>query len=79
MAIWLNDAEVKRPLPAELHLCGGGPQWQAFRSTQRTETWDGTIGAAPVPGTYAWRFQQQNEDGKPFTATGSHPNTQTIC
>ncbi|WP_158010234.1 T9SS type B sorting domain-containing protein [Hymenobacter glacialis] len=43
-----------------------------FRSTQRTETWDGTInGRAPVPGTYAWRFQQQNEDGKPFTATGS--------
>ncbi|OGX87726.1 hypothetical protein BEN47_00790 [Hymenobacter lapidarius] len=43
-----------------------------FRSTQRAETWDGTIkGRAPVPGTYAWRFQQQNEDGNPFTATGS--------
>ena len=43
-----------------------------FRSTQRSETWDGTIkGRAPVPGTYAWRFQQQKEDGTPFTATGS--------
>ena len=43
-----------------------------FRSTQRSETWDGTIkGRAPVPGTYAWRFQQQKEDGSPFTATGS--------
>ena len=45
---------------------------QVFRGSQRSETWDGTInGHAPVPGAYVWRFQQNNEDGKPFSATGS--------
>ncbi|WP_310391730.1 gliding motility-associated C-terminal domain-containing protein [Hymenobacter sp.] len=45
---------------------------EVFRGTQRTDTWDGRIrGRAPVLGTYAWRFQQTDEDGQPFTATGS--------
>ena len=45
---------------------------EVFRGTQRSEAWDGTIrGHAPVLGSYVWRFQQANEDGQPFTATGS--------
>jgi len=45
---------------------------EVFRGTQRTEAWDGTIrGHAPVLGAYAWRFQQNGEDGIPFVATGS--------
>ncbi|MGY3087505.1 gliding motility-associated-like protein [Hymenobacter sp. UYAg731] len=45
---------------------------EVFRGTQRSETWDGTIkGHAPVLGAYVWRFQQNNEDGKPFSATGA--------
>ncbi|WP_197076648.1 T9SS type B sorting domain-containing protein [Hymenobacter terrenus] len=45
---------------------------EVFRGTQRGDTWDGTIkGRAPVLGAYVWRFQQANEDGKPFKATGS--------
>ncbi|MEL5994621.1 T9SS type B sorting domain-containing protein [Hymenobacter segetis] len=45
---------------------------EVFRGTQRSETWDGTIrGHAPVLGAYVWRFQQNNEDGQPFSATGS--------
>jgi gliding motility-associated-like protein len=45
---------------------------EVFRGTKRTDTWDGTIkGHAPVPGAYVWRFQQTNEDGTPFTATGA--------
>lgn len=45
---------------------------EVFRGTQRSETWDGTIkGHAPVLGTYVWRFQQNNEDGEPFSATGT--------
>ncbi|MDB5270156.1 MAG: hypothetical protein JWP58_3196 [Hymenobacter sp.] len=45
---------------------------QVFLGTQRSETWDGTIkGHAPVLGAYVWRFQQNNEDGKPFSATGA--------
>lgn len=45
---------------------------EVFRGTQRNEAWDGTIqGHAPVLGTYVWRFQQENEDGKSFIATGS--------
>jgi len=45
---------------------------EVFRGTQRSEAWDGTIrGHAPVLGTYAWRFQQNGEDGRPFSATGS--------
>ena len=45
---------------------------EVFRGTRRSETWDGTIkGHAPVLGAYVWRFQQNNEDGKPFSATGA--------
>ena len=45
---------------------------EVFRGTQRNEAWDGSIrGHAPVPGAYVWRFQQENEDGKSFIATGS--------
>ena len=45
---------------------------EVFRGTRRSETWDGTIkGHAPVLGAYVWRFQQKNEDGKPFSATGA--------
>ena len=45
---------------------------EVFRSTQRSEAWDGRIrGHAPVLGAYAWRFQQADEDGKSFIATGS--------
>ena len=45
---------------------------EVFRGTRRNETWDGTIkGHAPVNGAYVWRFQQDNEDGQRFTATGS--------
>ena len=45
---------------------------EVFRGTQRSEAWDGRIrGHAPVLGAYVWRFQQENEDGKPFITTGS--------
>jgi gliding motility-associated-like protein len=45
---------------------------EVFRGTQRNETWDGTIkGHTPVLGSYVWRFQQNNEDGEPFSATGT--------
>ncbi|WP_208174753.1 gliding motility-associated C-terminal domain-containing protein [Hymenobacter negativus] len=45
---------------------------EVFRGTQRSETWDGTIkGHAPVLGAYVWRFQQNNEDGTPFSLTGT--------
>ncbi|MBD2768014.1 gliding motility-associated C-terminal domain-containing protein [Hymenobacter sp. BT664] len=45
---------------------------EVFRSTQRDQVWDGTIrGQPPVLGAYAWRFQQESEEGPPFTATGS--------
>ena len=45
---------------------------EVFRGTQRSETWDGTIkGHAPVLGAYIWRFRQDNEDGQPFSATGT--------
>jgi gliding motility-associated-like protein len=45
---------------------------EVFRGTQRTETWDGTIkGHAPVLGAYVWRFQQNNEDDTPFSASGT--------
>ncbi len=45
---------------------------EVFRGTQRSQAWDGTIrGHAPVLGAYVWRFQQNNDDGKPFTATGA--------
>lgn len=45
---------------------------EVFRSTKRADVWDGTIrGHVPVMGAYAWRFSQNNEDGSPFTATGT--------
>jgi gliding motility-associated-like protein len=45
---------------------------EVFRGTKRSETWDGTIkGHAPVLGAYVWRFQQVDEEGKTFTATGA--------
>lgn len=45
---------------------------EVFRGTQRSQTWDGTIrGHAPVLGAYAWRFEQTDEDGRPFIATGA--------
>ena len=45
---------------------------EVFRGTQRSQAWDGTIrGHAPVLGAYTWRFQQTNDDGQPFTSTGS--------
>jgi gliding motility-associated-like protein len=45
---------------------------EVFRGSKRADAWDGTIrGHAPVPGSYAWRFSQNNEDGSPFTATGT--------
>ena len=45
---------------------------EVFRGTQRSETWDGTIrGHVPVLGAYVWRFQQNNEDDTPFSATGT--------
>ncbi|GAB3578369.1 T9SS type B sorting domain-containing protein [Hymenobacter daeguensis] len=45
---------------------------EVFRGTQRSEAWDGTIkGHAPVLGAYVWRFQQNNEDGEPYSATGT--------
>lgn len=45
---------------------------EVFRGTQRSQTWDGTIkGQTPVLGAYIWRFQQNDEAGKSFTATGA--------
>ena len=45
---------------------------EVFRGTQRSEVWDGRIAArAPVLGAYVWRFQQDDEDGQRFTATGT--------
>ncbi|WP_198977372.1 gliding motility-associated C-terminal domain-containing protein [Hymenobacter sp. BT523] len=45
---------------------------EVFRGSQRADVWDGRIkGHAPVLGGYVWRFQQNNEDGTPFTASGS--------
>ena len=45
---------------------------EVFRGTQRGETWDGRIsGRAPVLGAYVWRFQQNDEEGQRFTASGT--------
>ncbi len=45
---------------------------EVFRGMQRSDTWDGTIrGHAPVLGVYVWRFQQPDDGGKPYSATGS--------
>ncbi|GAC1377522.1 MAG: hypothetical protein NVSMB30_24570 [Hymenobacter sp.] len=70
----LNDVlEVKgRYLKDFLFVVVDRNGQEVFRGTQRTDGWDGTInGHAPVLGTYAWRFQQAGEDGKPFTASGA--------
>jgi gliding motility-associated-like protein len=45
---------------------------EVFRGTKRSDTWNGSIrGRAPVNGTYVWRFQQTNEDGKQTVQTGT--------
>jgi gliding motility-associated-like protein len=45
---------------------------QVFRSTDRTQTWDGTInGHAPVNGAYVWRLDLQGEDGQTLRQTGT--------
>jgi len=45
---------------------------EAFRATDRTQTWDGTIrGHAPVNGAYVWRFDLTGEDNQPFRQTGT--------
>jgi hypothetical protein len=45
---------------------------QVFRSTDRTQTWDGTInGHAPVNGAYVWRLDLQGEDGQTVRQTGT--------
>ena len=45
---------------------------EVFRGNQHSDVWDGSIrGRAPANGAYAWRFQQQDEEGVPFSATGS--------
>jgi gliding motility-associated-like protein len=45
---------------------------EVFRSRQRSDTWDGRInGQAPVNGTYVWRFEQNDEEGKLLRETGS--------
>ncbi len=45
---------------------------EVFRSTDRAQTWDGTIqGHAPVNGAYVWRLDLIGEDNKPFRQTGT--------
>jgi gliding motility-associated-like protein len=45
---------------------------EVFRSSQRSETWDGRIrGHAPVNGAYVWRFQQIDETGNMVRETGT--------
>lgn len=45
---------------------------EVFRATDRTQTWDGTIGGrAPVNGAYVWRFDLTGEDNQPFRQTGT--------
>jgi len=45
---------------------------EAFRATDRSQTWDGTIrGHAPVNGTYVWRFTLRDEAGREFSQTGT--------
>jgi gliding motility-associated-like protein len=70
----LNDVlEVKgRYLRDYLFVVVDRNGQEVFRSTQRSEAWDGRIkGHPPVPGTYVWRFQQASADGKSFTVNGS--------
>ena len=45
---------------------------EAFRATDRSQTWDGTIrGHAPVNAAYVWRFTQRDETGREFSQTGT--------
>ena len=45
---------------------------EVFRGTQRSDAWDGRIGGrAPVLGAYVWRFQQDEDSGQRFTASGT--------
>ncbi|MDO7884106.1 T9SS type B sorting domain-containing protein [Hymenobacter cheonanensis] len=45
---------------------------EAFRATDRSQTWDGTIrGHAPVNAAYVWRFTLRDEAGQDFTQTGT--------
>jgi gliding motility-associated-like protein len=45
---------------------------EAFRATDRTQTWDGTIrGHAPVNGAYVWRLTLRDEVGQNFSQTGT--------
>ncbi|WP_188557511.1 T9SS type B sorting domain-containing protein [Hymenobacter glacieicola] len=45
---------------------------QVFQATSRTQTWDGRIGSAPpVPGTYVWRFESQDQTGKRSAQSGT--------
>jgi gliding motility-associated-like protein len=45
---------------------------EAFRATDRSQTWDGTIrGHAPVNAAYVWRFTQRDETGQDFSQTGT--------
>ena len=45
---------------------------EAFRATDRAQTWDGTIrGSAPVNGAYVWRLTMRDEAGQEFSQTGT--------
>ena len=45
---------------------------EAFRATDRSQTWDGTIrGHAPVNAAYVWRFTLRDETGQDFSQTGT--------
>jgi gliding motility-associated-like protein len=45
---------------------------EVFRSTDRSQTWDGTIrGHAPINSAYVWRLTMQDEANQPFTQTGT--------
>ncbi|AMR29163.1 hypothetical protein A0257_20075 [Hymenobacter psoromatis] len=45
---------------------------EAFRATDRTQTWDGTIrGHAPVNGAYVWHLTLRDEVGQNFSQTGT--------
>ena len=45
---------------------------EAFRATDRAQTWDGTIrGHAPVNAAYVWRLTMRDEAGQDFSQTGT--------
>ena len=70
----LNDVlEVKgRYLRNYLFVVVDRNGQEVFRGTSRTDVWDGSIrGQKPVPGTYVWRFQQDNEDGERYRNSGT--------